>query len=46
MYQENMWISHTRYLEEEPSFNDFGELQKQRPIAKDSYQEVWLEEAK
>lgn len=46
MYQENMWISHTRYLEEELSFNDFEELQKQRPIVKDSYQEVWLEETK
>ena len=45
-YQANMWISNTRYLEEELSFDDHEELQKQTPIVKNSYQDVWLEEVK
>lgn len=45
-YQENMFISHVRYLEEELSFDDHEELQKQTPIVKNSYQDVWLEEVK
>lgn len=45
-YQENLWISHIRYLEEEISFDDYEELQKQLPTVKNNYQEVWLEETK
>ena len=45
-YQENIWISHIRYLEEECDTREYFELIKQLPTVKNNYQEVWLKEVK
>jgi hypothetical protein len=45
-YQENIWISHIRYLEEECDTREYFELIKQLPTVKNNYQEVLLEEVK